>query len=177
MKKRAAFSLVEVMVVIAVLVIIGAIAYPSLEAMQSRFSLDSSIDQIKARWAECRAHAIEEGQAYRFGVKPNSSQFRCAPDSAEYWDGGGAGATQANTDVQPLVVEESVEKDVLFRMAEGSGGNESGGYLGVVVFLPDGTCKADASIQFEVDGGKPTTLKIRALTGIITTSRDTAEAR
>lgn len=172
--KRSAFTLMEVMVVVAILVIISAIAYPSMDGFRDRMRLDGSVDQIRGKWGECRAHAIEEGRSYRFAVKAGTNQYRVAPDAAEFWDGGGDAAA-TGSDIQPLILEEEIEKDVLFQFTEGSGGAESGGWTTVVVFRPIGECKADAEVKFQLEGMKPVTLRVRALTGVVTTVRGEQE--
>jgi prepilin-type N-terminal cleavage/methylation domain-containing protein len=169
---RQAFTLLEVMIVLVILVIIGAIAYPSLQAIQERFRLDSSVDEVKSRFAEARAHAIEEGRPYRFAVQPDSSKFRVAPDASEFWDGGSGSGSGDASETPPLIVEEEIEKEVLFKLGEGSGGgSDSGSWSTLVVFLPDGTCREDAEIRFELGGFKPMIIKVRAMTGIVTTNR------
>ncbi len=165
--KVTAFTLIEVMMVLAIILIIGALAYPSLESMQGRFRLDASVDQIKGRFAECRAHSIEEGTPYRFAVHPETSQYKIAPDTQDHWDNSTGTSGIIDPDAHPLMVEEEIEKDVLFRFSEGSTlSSDSTGWTTVAIFQADGTCKDDAEIRFELEG-MAKTVKIRALTGII----------
>ncbi|QVL34373.1 prepilin-type N-terminal cleavage/methylation domain-containing protein [Telmatocola sphagniphila] len=171
--QRSAFTLLELLLVLTIIVILGAIAIPALEGIQNSFRLESSVDQIKARFAEARAHAIEENQDYRFAVQPDTSKYRIAPDSSDYWDGGtGGGTSTTGTTIPGIIIEEEIEKDVLFKFADNSNmSSDSGGWTTVAVFQPIGTCRNDAEIRFELEGVKPITVKIRALTGIITTKR------
>jgi Tfp pilus assembly protein FimT len=155
----------ETICVLAIMVIVAAMAYPSIEAMYGNAKLDAAADQIRARWAEARAHAIEEAQPYRFAVRPNEPKFRVAPDASQYWTGD-LPNTPADSDSEtpPLVAEDRLPKGINFEVGNGAEGE----WAGVLTFLPDGTCKEDVEITLVLPGYKPLQLKMRALTGAVT---------
>src|SRR5205823_247476 len=82
---RRAFSLFELLLVIALIVLLAAIAYPTLDGALATFRITEAADMVRACWADARAHAMNEGQAYRFAVLPGQGNFRVAPDSPDYW--------------------------------------------------------------------------------------------
>ena len=76
--------------------------YPAL------YRLEAAGDQIRGRWAEARAKAIEEGRPYRFATQPDG-QYKIAPDTADNWSGGDATGGESNdSDSPPLVIEETL---------------------------------------------------------------------
>src|SRR5947209_15428910 len=88
-RKRSGFTLLEVLCVMAILIILLSLAYPSIEGMYGSVRQTAAADKIRSVFAETRARAIEDGQGYRFAVMPGRDRFRVAPDKSEYWDGGG----------------------------------------------------------------------------------------
>jgi prepilin-type N-terminal cleavage/methylation domain-containing protein len=170
MTPRRGFTLLEVMLVLVVIVMLGAMAYPSIEAMYSDVRLSAAADQVRAAWAEARTKAIEEGRPYRFGVQPDG-QYRIAPDTAEFWGGGDTSSAPADSDTQPLVIEDSLPKGVGFADGgtTGDSGGDAGGWQTIVKFQPDGTASQDVEIVFQSDNSsRALHLRLRALTGSVT---------
>lgn len=178
---RRAYTLFELILVLALLVVLSALAYPSLESMYGDFRLTSAADQVRARWAAARAQAMDEGRPYRFAIVPNKGNFRVAPDSGDYWPGNGDASANADTGNQPLVVEEALPKGVRFALdrsqtagdAQGEsslpvGGVEGGAWTNAVTFLPDGTTREDREYVLITRGARPLLVKLRGLTGAVT---------
>src|SRR5262252_3738325 len=85
---RRAFTLLEMILVLTIVVILLSLAYPSFTSMQRQYRLEGAADAAKAGMASARAQAIEEGRPYRFAIVPGKGNFRVAPDSPAYWSGG-----------------------------------------------------------------------------------------
>ncbi len=183
---RRGATLIEMVVVTAVLVIAAAIAAPTLQSMSGSTPLSAAADTVKAAWAKARARAIADGQPYRFAVKANSGQFLVAPDSSEVWNGGAQGAAPAQTGAMPpLVIRDTLPGGMIFLSGSGSSNASntpgaspppaqpaggSGGWTCDIVFMPDGTTQQDAEIAFGSQGGRPLVLQVRSATGAATTS-------
>lgn len=181
---RRAFTLFEMILVLAVILVLSAAIYPNLEAMYGDSKVTASGDKIRAAWAEAQAHAMNEGRPYRFAVKPYSGDFRVAPDVTDFWSGG-SGAPDGYDPANPILVkEETLAKGVRFAAPEttSNGGidpgnnspqtaagsnSDSGTWSTVVTFLPDGTAREDATIVINARGARPLELRIRGLTGVI----------
>jgi prepilin-type N-terminal cleavage/methylation domain-containing protein len=173
MTPRRGFTLLEVTLVLAVIVLLVAMAYPSIEAMYGDVKVTAAADQIRGRWADARTKAIEEGRPYRFSTQPDG-KFRIAPDVADFWGGGGGTPSDSSTandsDSPPLVIEDSLPKGITFADESNSNNDssDSGPWQTVLKFLPDGTASDDKTITLQVEGCRPVQLKVRALTGAVT---------
>jgi prepilin-type N-terminal cleavage/methylation domain-containing protein len=179
---RRAYTLFELLLVLVILVVMAAIAYPSLDGLYTSFRMTQAADQVRACWADARSQAMNEGRAYRFAVIPNKGNFRIAPDSPDAWGGGGSEPATSDPNYPPLVIEETLPKGVRFSTADSwqsaagdAGGDSSlpagtvgpGSWSEIVTFLPDGTAKEDVEIVFTARGARPLALKLRALTGAV----------
>jgi len=82
---RTAYTLFEMMVVVALIVLIASLAIPSLTGALSDARLDASADMIRARMADARSMAMEKGCAVRFGFAPGTGQFQIAADDSTLW--------------------------------------------------------------------------------------------
>lgn len=177
-KRRDGFSLFEVVLVCAVLVILSALAYPSLRGMYPYYKLQGAVDSVRAAWAQARARAINEGRPYRFAVENQGSHFRVAPDRSDYWSGA---APSSDSQGAGMILEQALPPGVKFTLngepvdaatleepttqGEQKVTLSPDAYTPAVVFLPDGTAKEDVRIVFQIKGVRPTVLILRGLTG------------
>ncbi len=186
---RRAYTLFELVLVLALLVVIAAFAMPSMEAMYSNFRLSAAADMVRAGWAAAQARAMDEGRPYRFAIVPNQGNFRIAPDSVDFW-GSGEAPTPSDSTEPPLVLDDALPKGVRFTSVEAlqSGAVDQDGdavlppgsvdpsqWSRLVTFLPDGTTREDVEIAFHARGGLPVILRLRALTGVVTMKSFAAE--
>jgi prepilin-type N-terminal cleavage/methylation domain-containing protein len=162
--RRNGYTLFELILVLAILAIIGAIVAPNLGLMFSTTKVSAAADMVRARWADGKSRAQEEGRPYKFAVQIETGKFRIAPDSPEYWNGGAKG------DSKTLVLEDELPKDVIFAQGQNSGSNAqgSGEWSHAVVFNPDGTASDDYNICFNAQGCRPVELRLRGATGSVT---------
>ena len=180
-RRRPAYTLLEVTLVAFLIAVVMVLAYPSIDGMYGHHRLTAALDEVRGTWAAGRAHAIEEGQPYRFSVVLGKGNFRLAPDSPEYWDGSGGAQQTSGNGPQPAVITGALPRGVTF--ANGNGGNAAPGganpdtilpsvspsqYQTLAVFLPDGTARDDVEVIFQGRGARPMILNLRALTGIVT---------
>ncbi len=179
-RTREAYTLFEVILVLAIMIVVASLAVPSLDSMMGTYRVTAAGDTVRGAWAQARTHAMNEGRPYRFSVVPNKGNYRLAPDSAEFWAGNG-GPSASGT--PPFIQEEALPKGVRFGDPSGSGGpaTDSGGdsvmppgsvnpgsWVTAVVFLPDGTARDDKELIFSARGSRSFSLKLRGLTGVVT---------
>src|SRR5262245_11888443 len=84
---RTGFTLLEVLLVMAILVILVSVALPSLTAMYGEGRVRGAADEVRGVWAEARSRSIDNGVPFRFAVGLGGESYRIAPDTNEYWDG------------------------------------------------------------------------------------------
>src|SRR5436305_9227217 len=97
---RTGFTILELLLVLAILVMLAAMAYPAIESMYDDMKVEAAADHLRGRLAQARSQAINDGRAYRIGVKPDSGDYRLAPDSPEFW-GADSAPTQSDDDTLP----------------------------------------------------------------------------
>jgi len=181
---RRGFTLLEMMLVLALIVILGSLAYPSLTAMQRSYRLDGAADAAKGGLITARALAINEGRAYRFAIVPGKGNFRVAPDSPAYWEGNGSPTVPEGTRA-PQIFESSLDGAWFVgdtNQTENPTSLEPGDvslgmYRTVAVFLTDGTARApdgtedsqaEVVIPLATEGTQPIAISLRLLTGTVT---------
>src|SRR5262245_44842920 len=116
-RRRPSYTLMELILVLAVITMLSALAVPSLDSMYGYYKLNAALDSVKAAWALAKAHAIEEGVPYRFSVVPGKGNYRIAPDSNDYWSGGSP--APADPDNPPAVLDDALPRGVTFSMGGG----------------------------------------------------------
>jgi Tfp pilus assembly protein FimT len=175
-QRRCGYTLFELLLVLAILIIAGSLAVPSYRSMMGGYKAQAAIDTVRSGLARARAKAIEQGRPYRLAVVLGKGNFRVAPDQDEYWSGGnGPGSDPAG---KGLVLENALPKGVAFALkGEGRAPDgdtalptsqvSPGSYKSVVVFQADGTAREDVEIAFQVQGARGMLLQLRALTGAV----------
>jgi prepilin-type N-terminal cleavage/methylation domain-containing protein len=193
-KPRGAYTLFELVMVLAIVVILAAMAYPTLNGMVGNKGLSgkpgvkAALDEIRGKLAEAKARAAEDGRPYRFGIVPGTGNYRIAPDSDEFWGGSGGSTSSSNSrGKKPLVRAGALPAGSRFCKSENascpgccSDGNTSQApdqvaptsYEGLVTFLPDGTAKADGRITLVTDEARPVILQIQASMGNVITQEE-----
>lgn len=183
------FTLLELMLVLAVLVVIAAVAWPSLIGPMSNQQLTSGAEQLRAAWTNARVQAMTTGIIQVCRYETNTRHYRIEPFA-------GVDATEAMvpqdaffepgqsplTNGQDLLLPESV----VFRVGRGEldtrsdslnqeAGAAASGWSSPIYFYPDGTT-SNASVAIANDRGLFVLLVLRGLTGVVTVSdRLTAE--
>jgi len=197
--KRRGYTLFEMVIVVAMILLLAGLAIPSIESMYADNHLQAAVDQVSSKWAEVRTRAILEGRPYRFCFAPNGVDFRVGPDSPEFWSGGDP-PPPTGSGPQPLVAQDTLPPDIQFDLNNPSdpnsagasastnattgssapsdpnsagastASNSSGGsWITYAVFLPDGTAQNDVALTFRYMNCTPVILRLRALTGGVST--------
>jgi Tfp pilus assembly protein FimT len=187
--RRRGLTLVEVCLVLALLVVLGAISAPLLGGSFSRAELQGSGDLLRAAWSRARLAAMESGQTYVFRFQPNGSEFQIVTLS----DLGTPGA-----EALPVIdtTTEQKPEDILRlpgnRLSEGvtfaagdvsassqvlaTLGNSNGGtWSSPILFHPNGTT-SDATVVLANDAQQTIRVTLRGLTGISNVSEVGKEA-
>ncbi len=106
--QRGAFTLLELMLVLAIIAIIGAIAVPRFDELFERQKLRGMANELRLQWDTARLEAMRTGQAQVFSCLVGSGSYSIRPlvlqtDTANAGDGatvmlsgGSVAETQAN---------------------------------------------------------------------------------
>lgn len=101
--RRAGYTLLEIVLVLAIVVILASIAFPSLTALYEQQKLSAAADSYRAALYTARSRAIEDGQPYRVCFVAGKGNFRVAPDNDSSWSGNG---TPTDASGKPVFVFE-----------------------------------------------------------------------
>ncbi|MBX9626959.1 MAG: prepilin-type N-terminal cleavage/methylation domain-containing protein [Gemmataceae bacterium] len=164
--RRPGFTLLELTLVMAVMVILGAFVAPTLHGMKGNADQRAAADAVRSRIADARGLAMEHGTAYRLAVSADGSRLRVAPDGPDY-DAAGASETATAT---ARVIETRLEPATAAVEADADApADEAGGWVTVGTFLPDGTCRED-NVVVEVREGAFPPMRVR-LRGVTASSK------
>jgi Tfp pilus assembly protein FimT len=164
----------ELLLVLVILVLVGATAWPMLDRSLADQRLRDAADLVRGEWSRARAQAMASGVA---------CQFRYTPEDRTYWvepcDIYEA-ATEQTPDTMQLPEEVTFvkssttkegeettpsEKGPTAASADGSPGTADDSAVETIVFMPDGTCSsAEVTLRNEYDRG--VVVSINGLTAI-----------
>ena len=172
---RNGYTLFEIMLVLAILIIVGGLAMYSLSGMFKSSNLTAAADAVKSELTRTRNKAQEENRPYRFAVKVNTGSYRIAPDSDEYWGGsGGSGPdnNSAGAGLENTVIEGNLPEKVCFSQPSGvSNGGGASDWSTAAVFSADGSALDDVQLGLSGEGGSGSVvIRLKAPTGIITSA-------
>ncbi len=183
--RRQAVTLVEVLLVLVLLTLIAATAWPSLERSFANQRLHDAADLVRAEWSTARAKAMRSGVA---------QQFHYTPEEQIYWveaseDGPGSSNESLSMDVnqqaeagsnhltlpdkiyfhEGVVQEQCSPSSSADQLSQTTDVDplaiEDGDPDAPIVFYPDGSC-TPARLVLRNEYDKGITLTIRGLTGM-----------
>lgn len=172
------FTLIEVMLTLAVLVIMASFAWPVLDRLIESERLAKAGDRLRSRWTGARATAIESGQLILFRYAPGANRYRieCQQDLDQ----------DQPACLARLPLEQTLPDGVRFAADQATGGPlaegqaelafdepADGEWSAPILFCPDGTC-SNAELELANDRGWTVRLTLRGMTGVVTVGRPQA---
>ena len=178
----AGFTLLELVLVISIVIVVTAVAAPSIQRTFSRQALQKGADRVRIAMGQARVRAIRTGEEHAVFYSPEGSWFNVAPfanfaeqsrlagERQELVDEGNY--TNFEEDLLPKGVRfAAAQTDVNSRAAAVlSTGESSSGRVGMILFYPYGTSQ-DAKLLFVNDDQLFVQLQLRGLTGLARTVR------
>ncbi len=195
--QRRGFTLLEMLLVLALLVVLGGLAYPALEQSLANQSLRSAADRLRAEWARARLRAMETGsvQLFRFALRDrryrvDSLTLEGLPRNTLTEDTSLAlGSPQECADFSSYSTSEQLPEDVTFldgnvqldlqaayyalQLQENDAADLADQTLlwsDPIVFYPDGTTST-ATVTIANGHGRCVELSLRGLTGVVTVGK------
>lgn len=162
--RRAGFTLMESMAVLAVLLIIAAVTFPTFRGLKGNSDQKAAADVVRGRIADARGMAMEYGQPYRLAISADGTRIRLAPDTADFASLPAAEHASASA----TCLESRLDKCTAGLAAddEGSGPLGDGEWLTVGTFLPDGTCREVGTVVTVNESNfPPIRIQLRGVSG------------
>ncbi len=184
-KQPNGVTLLEVMLTLAVLVLLGGIAWPVLSRAFENQRLKKSADIIRAEWTQARVQAMSTGYVYIFQFTPGQdrySSYRRVASEVELSSEGQFQAVQPEA-LEPFGKEHSLPEGIRFAggevlwdtRAEMYSINSPAflssdqGWSSPIFFYPDGTTST-ARLVLENERGRRIDISLRGLTGMVSRS-------
>lgn len=174
-RNRLGFTLIELLAVMAVIVLLVGIAWPSVDRFAGEYRIRQETSDLRARIFDLRSETVEAGEPIKFLVEPEGSRYAIVnaeqksaavtelPEQVAFrLDNSGSSSS-----MQPEISEIPAEW-----IKEGGNPNElsSIGWATVAVFHPDGTAAEDSRFALIDEVGRTVRFSIRGLTGSVETS-------
>ena len=74
------FTLVEVLLVVAIVVIVAALVWPAMEKPLAYRRLHSAADEVRTEWCQARTEAMRSGRTYAFRYEVGGDHYYSEPD-------------------------------------------------------------------------------------------------
>lgn len=164
-KRRSGFTLLEVILVVTIIVIVGAVAFPVVQTLLRGSERHACVDHLRAKLTDARNRAVNERRDYRFAVLAGSNRYKYAPNTVEFWDDAVAALDPDPNMTEPsaLVVEGALPStEVRFGLLDALDVG-TGSWVPVAVFHADGTASAEYpnGVSLQVgDQGNVTTVVV-----------------
>ena len=187
--ERKAITLIEVLLVLALLVMLAAMTWPAMDRPMAEQRLRKGADKVRTAWARARVSAMSTGQTFVFQCTIDSDEYtvesQAGPESVAAMTSSNQGQFDDTVveSTEPLTsktrrlpvnirfVDGQVDFDtratILEDATEETSGNATGDCVGPVLFFPDGTTST-ATVILENKYQRRIELSLRGLTGVTT---------
>jgi Tfp pilus assembly protein FimT len=166
---RTGYTVLELLAVLAVLVILGAVVIPSIAGFYGNSKQRGAADLVRTRLNEARAKAMERGVPFRVAINSDKTRLRVAPDDENF-----ASVTADDPPAFDSTATEDKFEEITVELTLEEGDEripDSGGWLTIVTMRPDGSAKEARSATISVKQGNipPLRIQVRGVTGRIQT--------
>ena len=186
-RPRGGLTLIELLLVLAVLVVIAGIAWPSVMRFAAERDLKEGAERVRSALANTRLRAVDSSTIWQFRFEPEGRQFVALPLELDVVLGeGGSAAAATALDVPPLgrlgegvrfradatmgqLQAGEVLPDDMLATVPNAGAASSAEWSPAVRFFPDGSADA-AQFAIVAEDGKTIHVGVQPLTGAVVLS-------
>jgi prepilin-type N-terminal cleavage/methylation domain-containing protein len=173
---RSGFTLMELLLVVSIIFMVGALATPAVLQTFARQTLDKGADKVRVAMGQARVRAIRDGDIYAVFILEGGAWYNVAPFSQAKSQAVVAGQRQqlAARRQQNDLDEDLLPRGISFasnvvaiddRAAEALGVDGSDSTIRPILFYPDGTSQ-DAKLVIQNEKGQFVEIQLRGMTGL-----------
>ncbi|MBI3864867.1 MAG: GspH/FimT family pseudopilin [Planctomycetia bacterium] len=178
---RGAFTLLEILLVMGVMVVAIGLAWPAIAVIQGEYRLRQGGQLVQAKLAWARLHAVETGHVYQFCFEPGGRKFIILPRDQEANTAQAGPGTRAPQKVGGSLPAENVHFDGTGVTTQtlppewlagmtGEGNFTTVSWSAPILFYPDGSASS-ATLQIVDKKSRTVTVSVRPLTGAVSVSK------
>lgn len=188
--RRPGFTLIEMLLVLALLLTVTAVMYPNLRRLQLEHHLKQGVELVRLQIVSTRLHALESGMDYQFRYEPGGKRFIAVPAEYQAIQAQAAAAQNSNT-ATPATVYWKASGEFQVKVTFSRTNSDQSGTVGLtpqplpveflagfknldklrqvawsapLVFKTDGSSR-DFAVEIENDSGAYVVLEVRGITG------------
>jgi prepilin-type N-terminal cleavage/methylation domain-containing protein len=105
--RRSGFTLIEVVLVMALLVILGAVVIPSIAGMKGNADQKAAADVVRGVLADGQGLAAQSSVPYRLAIQQDGTRLRLAPDGPDFATAAAADHTGHSVTVLDLKIQKA----------------------------------------------------------------------
>jgi Tfp pilus assembly protein FimT len=174
--RRTGFTLMELLLVVSIIFMVGALATPTVLQTFARQTLDKGADKVRVAMGQARVRAIRDADIYAVFILEGGAWYDVAPFSQAKAVGALASQRQRFADLrhQNDLDEDLLPRGISFaanvvavddRAAEALKAGDSESTIRPILFYPDGTSQ-DAKVVLQNEKGHFVEVQLRGMTGL-----------
>ncbi len=179
-------TLLEVLLVLALLVVLASVAWPALEPALASVELRKSAERVRVEWNQARVEALSTGRTVYFRYEPDGNRYCLEFQPEPEFRPGSTQSQEGLTSNEDAQSRESILPErISFAEGEISAGTLEASAVPAaegdlewsepVVFYPDGST-SNARLTLENERGQTIEICLRGLTGVVTVGEVYSEA-
>jgi type II secretion system protein H len=169
------FTLVELLIVLAILVLMAGFSWPAVGGLLAKSELQSAAKQVRATLAQTRLKAMESGQVWQFRYQPGTRRFEIAPLVASSEEPLDRRDPRRGRDESGAPAETLLASGVRWESSEAAGAElrptlpeetAESAWSAPLLFFPNGRT-SPARLQLSGRRGLSVRLTLRGITGMV----------